>query len=252
MMETSKEFTEEALTVLESYVTAVGKALEETELTPTEIEESINDLRDHIIAHCEIRSNSKVITTDLVNTSIKKLGNPTSIAQSLQSELDIVSVVEDELGRSRDTSQETIELPSTFNIKAGHLTAFYSVICWLMTSVVIFVLYHGNFAPLSLLYPYLMGAALGMLILSRNLSAFSYNKHLQQHIRPNTHTSIVPLIYIVGGFANLYNLPANALWTTPTSLVLFLILASTEYGRNFYLDLISRLVTRIKEQTSND
>ena len=168
------------------------------------------------------------------------LSNPKTIAKSLQSELDVTSVIKDELDASSASLINLGNESSSYSIRAGHFSAGYAVISWLMTSIVIFVFYHENFAPLSILYPYLMGFAVGGLVLTRNLSAYSYNKHLQNNIKPNFHTSIVPIIYIIGGFSKLYLLPVSALWTTPASLVLFLILGSTEYGRKFYSNKIMR------------
>ena len=251
-MESKKAFTEEATKVLEGYVSAVSKALEETELTHEEIEESVEELRYHIIAQCEIRSKGDVISTDLVRLSIKKLGDPKTIAESLQSELNFSEEVKDEQFNS-GSSPQTFNYPPTsgYKIKASHMSALYGTFCWLMTATVVFVAFDQQFRDLAYLFALFYGMAVGGLIMTRNLDAYMYNRHLQRYVKPNIHTSIVPLIYVIFVLYGFVAVSNGALWTVPASLVLWLILASTEYGRQYYLNLASSIFNTTKNLFDN-
>lgn len=232
MIETTKEFTEEAIQVFESYLSGVRTALEETELDEAEISSSIDELRFHIVSQCELRAKGNIVTTDLVRTSIKKLGDPKSIAESLQSELDFADEVDMAPVRSRARQPE----PESIEIRAKHISALYATLCWLMTAVAIFVSYSAEFSNLAWLYPMLYLTSVGTLIATRNLDAYMYNSHLQQHVKPNIHTSILPAIYGILTYSNLVHLPLDDVWTVPAILVLFLILGSTSYGREYYIE----------------
>jgi len=235
----SKQYTEEAIQVLESYISAVGKALQETDLTESEIEESLNDLRYHITAQCEIRSSSNIISTDLIKLSIKKLGDPKTIARSLQSELDFQTDMQERTSRIDPSTHTEPNTTSRIKITAGHLTAIYSTFSWLITSIWIFLLFGPTFSNWLWLFPMIFMLAVGSLFATRNLESYMYNRHLQQHIKPNIHTNITPLLFIASYLAGFILIPTRMIWTLPLTIIIWLILSTTEYGREFYLDIIN-------------
>lgn len=240
MMDNTKLFTEEADDELETYLSEVAEALTTTELSDEEIEKSIEELRAHIIGHCEIKSTGNVISTDQVKSSIKKLGTPQTIAETLQSELNFTATIQqesnpiDKSSRVKKNQVKQVE-SSSFKIKAKHLTAIYGLFCWLITANVIFVIYSNEFYQFADILPFVYLTTIGMLIFTRNVDAYSYNNHLKKYVRPNFHTNIVPLIFIVMVYYLSYTINS---WIVPAMFVLWLIISTTEYGRQYYIDLV--------------
>ncbi len=80
----SQTFTREANTIIERYLRKVKTELESMGLTDTETELSIRELKTHIIEMCKLKSREEVITTDVVEKTLKKLGTPEQITSVLK------------------------------------------------------------------------------------------------------------------------------------------------------------------------
>ncbi len=81
----SKTFTKEADAIIDQYLKKVRSELEASGLTESETDVSIKELHAHIIEMCKLKTEEDVITTDVVEKTLKKLGTPEQITSVLKS-----------------------------------------------------------------------------------------------------------------------------------------------------------------------
>ncbi len=81
----SQTFTKEADAIIDQYLRRVRSELEASGLTESETDVSIKELHAHIIEMCKLKTEEDVITTDVVEKTLKKLGTPEQITSVLKS-----------------------------------------------------------------------------------------------------------------------------------------------------------------------
>ncbi|MHA2251182.1 MAG: HAAS signaling domain-containing protein [Candidatus Kariarchaeaceae archaeon] len=247
---TTDDFTEEAVKTLNKYLKEVKSSLKATELKPDEIEESINDLKSHIIQYCLFKGeHDEIITTDLVKAAIHKLGDPEVIGETLQNELEFSEItspfrVTDEEIVS-DRRQDSSESRFTLNITVNSIVILYQIVNWLFTGLVIFLIFGIQGVEVLMLMAYILSFML--LLTTRSLSSYSTNKYLSDNVSINTHLVLVPLIYFGIIIFNIANRTIDIIM--PTIFVMWIYVIVSPYGKEYLEKLYKSIITY---QTSID
>lgn len=243
------EFTDEANNLIEVYLQKVSIKLFEAKMTPREITDSIEELREHIINYCIIKSgNNQVITTDLIRTAIQKLGDPELIGKTLRNELDFKSEV---LLTTKTKSSDK----RSYQIRVKDMTSTYTALTWSLFCLYLFYLigYNKSFFEGLLFFNYLVLFGIFWKVTTNPL--YKVNKTLRNGVKMNMISFIVPLAYFLEAayhiFAEMYLY--RGLFISPIFPIFFtlwLITITSEVAKENYKNKITEIRDWIKYNQS--
>ena len=115
----NQNFTEDAKDLFFKYLQELRASLYESGLTKAEVEESVDDIYEHIVSNCIFRAGyGKTVTKDIVRKALEKLGDPEIIQRTLASELDFMEEHK-RVVAVKDNSQDH------FLFRAHHIRTLY-------------------------------------------------------------------------------------------------------------------------------
>lgn len=239
---TLNRFTEEARKIVNSYIDDVKLALHETELTENEIDESLDELKEHIISYCHLKSEpDEIITTDKVKNAIKKLGEPKVIAETLQGELSFNYEVKNEVIGGNRTSNLSTSKPEyliQFHFRAKHLVALYTVLNWTLTLIMFFLVFGLDQALLY--YPWIYGFNVITYYSLQNSKWVKINDYLHENLKLSNHLMFTPLIYVIFSLIYFRSFDAFAI-LVPLVITIWLFITTTKAGRDFYEEIYRKM-----------
>lgn len=188
----NEQFTKEAIAMLEHYLLRYEESLIRSNMSPEEIEDILEEVRQHIIDHCKLKAGDEnVITTDQVRSAIQKLGEPEIVEKVLQEELDAFEQVK---GTPRAaeltiTAEQAVQIFKYLSILS---TVFAVAFVVLGTTFPVYYLFQTHVLLLLL--------SLAWYQIIRTRPAFQTNAYLERYIRLDFPHLAIPqglLLYMV-------------------------------------------------------
>jgi hypothetical protein len=239
---TLDRFTEEARKIVNTYLDDVRNALHDTELTEEEINESLDELKEHIISYCHLKSEQdEIITTDKVKNAMKKLGEPKVIAETLQGELNFNYEVKNEVLGANHTSFSRPSGPQylyQFHFRAKHLVALYMVLNWVLTLIMFFLVF-GLHEALQY-YPWFYGFSVLCHYGLQNTKWVKINSYLRDNLKLSNHLMFTPFIYVVFSLIY-YRSFSDFPILVPPVITIWLFISTTKSGREFYEEIYRKM-----------
>jgi hypothetical protein len=231
--------TDEARIIITKYIDEVTFVLGESDLNETEISASINELTEHLVSLCKLKSDEKgIITTDLVHSAIQKLGSPKQIRDTLIGELEFN---EELLSLHRKTKTKKIDEQSepiktkrdyTIDITAGFIANIFYILSWSLTGCLFFIAFGGDEFMFLYLVIYIFTVLFLMFI--RSHKSYNYNSYLNSNVKLNLHIVGTPILYFTYFFS-------HGLYYSPLVLIIWLMIATTNMGREYHLELYNKI-----------
>jgi len=131
MME-NDNFTEGAKDFFFRYLQELRASLYESGLSKDEVEESIEDIYQHILSNCTFRAGpGSIITKDIVSKSLHKLGDPDIIQRTLAAELNFLErnkeLISETNKPNMDLGNSQSEMKYIY-IRGKHLAMIYNLL----------------------------------------------------------------------------------------------------------------------------
>lgn len=226
----STSITNEAEEILTKYISAVAHSYKEIGLSNTEINETINEVKEHIVKLSSFYAGEgEIVSTDLIKKAIKKLGDPEVIKNTLIEEKGFFE--ENQLKLFSDELLNQKSPGAQYGIRAINLVRIYEFISWVMTASIIFLMFNYDAA----LYIGQLAYFFGFLILYfvKSSSIYKSNSLLRERIRMNFHIAIFPIVYLIVKFA--IN-QSSSYFGDPMMITLWLIIHTNKDNRNYYIE----------------
>ncbi len=126
-------FTAEAKSLFDSYIEKVKEFLRVELADESEINESIEEISNHLLDYCtHMAGNDSIITTDILKQGIKKLGDPKIIGQVLADELELYDQLVKDVAHARPnevkvTAVQAIQAFQTMSILFSTFGILFSI-----------------------------------------------------------------------------------------------------------------------------
>jgi len=237
-------FTEEAKSLLDQYLHQVKAVLKKNNFTEDEISASLIELNEHIIRLSRFKAGKEeIITTDDVKKSIDKLGDPEIISETLMSEISvsesIKATLEGSLGSIPSEPEEWI-----ININAKDLLNLYSVLNWLITSFVIFVLF--GYQEFVYFIPLVYLSSLILYYKIKTHKSYLTNSYIIENLSVSYHQILSPIVFLIGYLVSFQN-NSRIAFMIPIIVILWFYLMASEDGRK-YVTMIGRKIKNLQKK----
>ena len=113
--------TREAEELISNYLEEISTTLMNSEVSPEEIEKTVNELSNHIKELCALKSKGKVVTTDTVEKILKKLGPPKEL--NLHSFSNLTSLATESSIQNNSSNQTIQSIKPNETRKTENITA---------------------------------------------------------------------------------------------------------------------------------
>lgn len=217
------QFSMEAQQLYQQYISQLTASLKTTDLSADEVNDVIEDVKDHIIDFCIIKSGNADITAEVVSQAIKKLGNPNVIAQTY---LDEQQVTQNFLDNNRQVARQP--KPAGLVIRAKHLPLSFRILSW-VSSIFVFTIVTYMTVDGEWYYPPLYAVLVLFFVSVIRSEKYAHNTYLQKNFSVNLHLFLTPLVYMYYMVEDYGTDDVSLVFIIPLVMLIYLFLIPETY-----------------------